>query len=120
MSLAKQSFADKWVPKRELGNQKTSNHVCNLISQKTKGEAGASPWRVWQVFCQGGKGCPALLEGYLPITRITASLATEAPGSKLMAVTVPLAGAGSEFCIFMASRTHTRSPVLTLSPTWTA
>ena len=48
-----------------------------------------------------------------------ASLATEAPGSKLMALTVPVAGAGSEFCIFMASSTQTRSPVLTASPTLT-
>ncbi len=56
---------------------------------------------------------------YLPITRMVASLATEAPGSKLMAFTTPEAGAGRLFCIFMASRTQIRSPFFTVSPTLT-
>ena len=65
-------------------------------------------------------GTPPFRGDSLAVSRMTASLATEAPGSKLMALTTPVAGAGRLFCIFMASSTHTRSPVLTLSPTLTA
>lgn len=78
--------------------------------------------RLWGNCKDAGVGGsrPVPLAGfYLAITRITASLATLAPGSKLMALMVPLAGAGRLFCIFMASRIHTRSPVLTWSPTLT-
>lgn len=47
----------------------------------------------------------------------TSSLATESPLEKLIAFTVPSAGAGSAFSIFMASRITTVSPLLTESPT---
>ena len=56
---------------------------------------------------------------HYPMVTIAAPSRTESPFATWIAVTVPACVASMEFSIFIASRTATSWPALTLSPTFT-